>query len=144
MTIIDASIEINRPVETVFGFLTNLENLRAQNPSITSVTLNGPFAVGTHYVTKVNVSGREFVGETEIVAIEPNKKFAIKTLAAPPASPVTNVYLLEASGSGTKLTTSMDPVVMAGPMPGMEEMIKGQLKSALDTGNATLKKLIEG
>ena len=27
---------------------------------------------------------------------------------------------------------------------GMEEMIKGQLKSAIDTGNAALKKAIEG
>lgn len=143
MTIIDASIEINRPVEAVYAFLTNLENLKAQNPGITSVTLNGPFAVGTHYITRGQVMGRDFNTETEIVAIEPNKKFSIKTLAAPPASPVTNTYSLEPSGGGTKLTTSMDAVVMGG-FPGMEDMIKGQLKGALDTGNAALKKLIEG
>jgi carbon monoxide dehydrogenase subunit G len=143
MTVIDSSIEINRPVEDVYAFLTNLENLKAQNPTITSVTLNGPFAVGTHYITKGQVMGRDFSAETEIVTLEPNKKFAIKTLAPPPASPVTNTYTLEPSGTGTKLTTSMDAVVMAGPMPGMEDMIKGQLKTALDSGNATLKKLIE-
>lgn len=140
MTVIDASIEINRPVETVFAFLTNLENLKAQNASITSITLNGPLAVGTRYVTKGQVMGREFSAESEIVAIEPNSKFAIKTLAAPPASPVTNTYTLEPTGSGTKLTTSMDTVIMA---MGMEEMVKGQLKGALDMGNATLKQLIE-
>jgi len=143
MTVIAASIEINRPVETVFAFLTNLENLKAQNPGIKSITLNGPFAVGTHYVTQGQVMGRNFSTETEIVAIEPDKKFSIKTLAAPPASPVTNTYTLEPSGGGTKLTTSMDAVVMAGPFPGMEEMVKSQLKGALDTGNAALKKLIE-
>ncbi|MGC1377566.1 MAG: SRPBCC family protein [Anaerolineales bacterium] len=143
MTVIAASIEINRPVETVFAFLTNLENLKAQNSGITSITLNGPFAVGTHYITQGQVMGRNFNTETEIVAIEPNKKFSIKTLAAPPASPVTNTYTLEPSGGGTKLTTSMDAVVMAGPFPGMEEMVKSQLKGALDTGNAALKKLIE-
>src|SRR5512140_2815178 len=120
MTVIAASIEINRPVETVFAFLTNLENLKAQNPGITSITLNGPFAVGTHYITQGQVAGRNYSTETEIVAIEPNKKFSIKTLAAPPASPVTNTYILEPSGGGTKLTTSMDAVVMTGPMPGME------------------------
>ena len=143
MTIIESSIEINRPVETVYAFLTNLDNQKAQNPGITSITLNGPFAVGTHYITKGQVMGREYSTETEIVAIEPNKKLGLKTLAAPPASPVTNTYILEPSGSGTKLTTSMDAVVMAGPFPGMEEMVKGQLKGALDTGNAALKKLIE-
>jgi carbon monoxide dehydrogenase subunit G len=143
MTVIESSIEISRPVEAVYAYLTNLENLKAQNPSITSITLNGPFAVGTHYVTKGQVMGRDFSAETEIVTIEPNKVFAVKTLAAPPASPVTNTYTLESSGSGTKLTSSMDAVVMAGPMPGMEDMIKAQLKSAIDTSNATLKKLIE-
>lgn len=144
MAIIETSIEINRPVETVFAFLTNLENMKALQPGITSVTLNGPMAVGTHYVVKGQVMGRDFSSETEIVAYEPNKKYAAKTLAAPPASPVTNTYVLEPSGSGTKLTTSMDAVVMAGPMPGMEDMIKNQLKSSMDTANASLKKLIEG
>jgi len=141
MALIEASIEINRPVETVFAFLTDLENLKAQNPSIASVTLNGPFAVGTHYFTKGQVMGREFSAEAEIVAIEPNKKFSVKTLAAPPASPVTNTYLLEPSASGTLLTAVMDTVIMA---PGMEAMVKGQLQGAMNTGNATLKKLIEG
>jgi carbon monoxide dehydrogenase subunit G len=141
MTIIESSIEIGRPVETVFAFLTNLENLKAMQPGLTAVILNGPLAVGTHYTMKGQVMGRDFSVENEIVALEPNKKFGVKTLAAPPASPVTNTYTLEASGSGTKLTTSMDAVVMGF---GMEDMIKGQLKGALDTGNATMKKLIEG
>lgn len=142
MAVIESSIQINRPVETVFAFVTDLNNLKALNSSITSVTLNGPFAVGTHYITKVQAAGREFSSEAEIVAIEPNKKFAVKTLAAPPASPVTNTYVFEPVGGGTKLTVSMDTVVMA-PMPGMEDMIKGQLKGTMDMTNATLKRVIE-
>lgn len=141
MTIIESSIEINRPPETVYAFLTNLDNLKLQNPGILSITLNGPLAVGSRYTTHGQVMGRDFSTETEIVAVEPNKIFSIKTLAAPPASPVTNTYTLEPSGSGTKLTSTMDAVVMGF---GMEEMIKGQLKTAIDTGNAALKKLIEG
>lgn len=140
MTIIESSIEINRPPETVYAFLTNLDNLKLQNPGILSITLNGPLAVGSRYTTHGQVMGRDFSTESEIVAIEPNKIFSIKTLAAPPASPVTNTYTLEPSGSGTKLTSTMDAVVMGF---GMEEMIKGQLKTAIDTGNAALKKLIE-
>jgi carbon monoxide dehydrogenase subunit G len=143
MTIIESSIEINSSPETVFAFLTNLDNLKLQNPGILSITLNGPLAVGTRYTTHGQVMGRDFSTETEIIEVEPNKKFSIKTLAAPPVPPVTNTYVLESSGSGTKLTSSMDAVVMA-PMPGMEDMIKGQLKTAIDTSNAALKKLIEG
>ena len=140
MTIIESSIEINRPVGTVFAFLTNLENLKLQNTSITSIHLNGLFAVGTHYITKGQVMGRDFSVESEIMAIEENKKLSIKTLAPPPAPPVTNTYTLEPSANGTRLNTSMDAVVMGF---GMEEMIKTQLKSSLDAGNALLKKLIE-
>ncbi len=140
MTTVESSIEINRSVDVVFAFLTDLENLKLQNPSITSVKLNGLFAVGSHYITKGQVMGREFSSETEIMAIEQNKRFSIKTLAPPPASPVTNTYTLEPSGSGTRLTTSMDAVIMGF---GMEEMIKNQLKGALEAGNDALKKLIE-
>ena len=141
MTIVEASIVINRPVEVVFGFLTDLENLKLQNPSITSIKMNGLFAVGTHYIMKGQVMGREFSTETEIMAIDKNKKFATKTLAPPPAPPVTNTYTLAPAGSGTKLTNSMDAVIMGF---GMEEMITTQLKGSLEAGNETLKKLIEG
>ena len=141
MTIIESSIQIDRPMETVFAFLTNLENLKLQNPSITSIKLNGLFAVGSHYIMKGQVMGREFSTETEIMAIEPNKRFSIKTLVPPPASPVTNTYTLTPTATGTKLTSSMDAVVMGF---GMEEMIKNQLKGSLEVANEALKKLIEG
>ena len=140
MTTVEASIEIDRPVNLVFAFLTDLENLKMQNPGITSIKLNGLFAVGSRYITKGEVMGREFSTETEIMAIEQNKRFSIKTLAPPPAPPVTNTYALEPYGSGTKLTTSMDAVIMGF---GMEEMIKTQLKGALEAGNEVIKKLIE-
>lgn len=141
MATVEASIEINRPVDVVFAFLTNLENLKLQNPGITTIKLNGLFAVGSHYVTTGQVMGREFRTETEIMAIDLNKKYSIKTLVPPPASPVTNTYTLTPSADGTKLNSSMDAVVMGF---GMEEMIKNQLKSSLEAANEALKKLIEG
>lgn len=140
MTSVEASIEIDRPVSVVFAFLTDLENLKLQNPAITSIKLNGLFAVGSRYITKGQVAGRDFSTETEIMAIEQNKRFATKTLAPPPAPPVNNSYTLTPSGSGTKLTTSMDAVIMGF---GMEEMIKTQLKGALEAANEALKQLIE-
>jgi carbon monoxide dehydrogenase subunit G len=143
MATIESSIQIARPVEAVFSFLTNLENQKAIQPGITQVILGGPFAVGTRYTLKGQVMGRDFSVENEIVALEPNKKLSIKTLAAPPASPVTNTYTLAPEGNGTRLTTTMDAVVMGG-FPGMEDMVKNQLKASLDGANATLKKVMEG
>ena len=140
MANVETSISINKPVEKVFEFLTNLQNQKALNPSITDVVYTGKVAVGTRYKIKMTVMGRPFESENEIVAIEPNKKFSVKTLAAPPASDVTNVYTLEKEGSGTKLNLSMDAVVF----PGTENMVIPQLRAGLDTALGSLKKLIEG
>jgi len=84
--------------------------------------------------------GRTFESENEIVAIEPNSKFSVKTLAAPPASDVTNVYTLEKEGSGTKLHLSMDAVVF----PGTENLVIPQLRAGLDTALGLIKKAVEG
>ena len=140
MATVETSISINKPVETVFDFLTNLQNQKALNSSITDVVFSGKVGVGTRYKIKGTVMGRNFESENEIVAIEPNQKFSVKTLAAPPASDVTNVYTLEKDGGGTKLHLSMDAVIF----PGTENLVVPQLRAGLDTALASIKKLIEG
>ena len=83
----------------------------------------------------------------EVVAFEKNKRLSTKTFAAPPASDVTNTYILEKDGSGTKLIMQMDAVLVpAGmpSMPGMEDMMKKQMLAGFEATLATLKKAIEG
>ena len=140
MANVETSISINKPVEKVFEYLTNVQNQKAMNPSINEVVMQGKLAVGTHYTIKMTVAGRAFESENEVVALEPNKTFGVKTLAKPPASPVTNTYTLEKDGSGTKLHLSMDAVVM----PGTENMVMPQLRMGLDTALAGMKKALEG
>jgi carbon monoxide dehydrogenase subunit G len=142
MATIESSIHIARSVDIVFAFITNLENQKALQPGITQVILNGPLAIGTRYTLKGQVMGRDFSVENEIVSFEPNKKLGVKTLTSLPSSPMTNTYTLTPEGSSTCLTTSMDAVIMGG-FPGMEDMVKNQLKASLDGANATLKKVLE-
>ena len=143
MAIIETSVDLSKPVEKVFEFITNLDNQKKMSEYITGIEVPGPLKVGMRYKIKTTSMGREFVTENEVVALEQNKKFAVKTIAAPPASDVTNTYVLEASGSETKLTATMDAVVMTIGMPGMEDMVKGQLKGALNQTLALIKKTIE-
>ncbi len=140
MATIETSISINKPVEKVFEFLTNVQNQKALSSAITDVVVSGKIAVGTRYKIKTAVMNRTIETENEIVAIEPNKKFAVKTLAAPPASDVTSTYTLEKDGAGTKLHLAMDAVVM----PGTENMVVPQLRAGLDTSLAAMKKVVEG
>jgi carbon monoxide dehydrogenase subunit G len=139
MATIETSISINKPVEKVFAHITDVQNQKALNPSINEVVMAGKLAVGTHYTIKMTVAGRAFESENEIVALEPNKLFCVKTLAKAPASPVLNTYKLEPEGGGTKLHLEMDAVVM----PGTEGMVVPQLRMGLDTALAGIKKAIE-
>ncbi len=139
MANVETSISIKQPVEKVFAYITDVQNQKAMSTYITEIKTSGKMAVGMHYTVKLNVGGRQTESENEIVALEPNKKFAVKTLAKPPASPVTNTYTFEKDGAGTKVSLSMDAVVM----PGTEGMVVPQLRAGLDTQLAGMKKALE-
>lgn len=147
MTILETSVKVNKSVEQVWAFITNLENQKKLSTYISGIEVSEPLKVGTKYKIETTSMGMKNVTTNEVISFEPNKKFGVKTLAAPPASDVTNTYLLEPDGDGTKLTLQMDAtLVPAGmpSMPGMEDMMKNQMKAAMDTMMATTKKAIEG
>ena len=147
MAVLETSVKVNKSVEQVWAFITNLDNQKKLSIYITGIEVSEPLKVGTKYKIETTSMGMKNVTTNEVVSFEPNKKFGVKTLAAPPASDVTNTYLLEPDGDGTKLTLQMDAtLVPAGmpSMPGMEDMMKTQMKAGLDTMMATTKKAIEG
>ena len=146
MTILETSIKIGKPVEKVFEFITNLDNQKKLSSYITGVQISEPLKVGTKY--KIQTTSMGHVNETlnEVVSFEPNKRFGVKTFAPPPASDVTNTYILEEDSGGTKLIMQMDAVLVpAGmpSMPGMEDMMKKQMMAGFEATMATLKKAIE-
>jgi carbon monoxide dehydrogenase subunit G len=147
MTILETSIKISKPVEKVFEFITNLDNQKKLSSYITGVQVSEPLKVGTKY--KIQTTSMGHVNETlnEVVSFELNRKFGVKTFAPPPASDVTNTYLLEKDGDGTKLIMQMDAVLVPPgmpSMPGMEDMMKKQMMAGFEATLATMKKAIEG
>ena len=147
MATIETSVRISKPVEKVFEFITNLDNQKKLSSYITGIEVSGPLKVGTKYKIETTSFGHKVVTTNEVVSLEPGKRFGVKTLAAPPASDVTNTYILDKDGDGTKLTLQMDAVLTPPGMPnmpGMEDMMKKQMLTGLDTSLQTMKKLIEG
>ncbi|HUG33447.1 MAG TPA: SRPBCC family protein [Anaerolineales bacterium] len=147
MAILETSVTIGKPVEKVFEYITNLDNQKKLSTYITGIEVDGPVKLGTKYKIETTSMGHKNVTTNEVVSFEPNKKFGVKTFAAPPASDLTNTYLLEKDGSGTKLILQMDAVLVPAGMPnmpGMEDMMKTQMKAGLDSTMAALKKAIEG
>lgn len=147
MAVLETSVKVNKSAELVWAFITNLENQKKLSTFITGIEVSGPLHLGTKYKIETTSMGMKNVTTNEVVAFEPNRKFGVKTFAPPPASDVTNTYILEPDGDGTKLTLQMDAtLVPAGmpSMPGMEDMMKTQMKAGMDTMIGTTKKAIEG
>lgn len=147
MTILEFSTQVSKPVEAVFEFITNLENQKKLSQYITAIEVNEPLKVGTRYKIQTTTMGRTIDTMNEVVAFEPNKKFGVKTFAPPPASDVTNTYVLEPNGDGTKLTMQVDAVLTPPgmpKMPGIEDMMKKQMSTAFEATLVTMKKAIEG
>jgi uncharacterized protein YndB with AHSA1/START domain len=146
MALIEVSTTINKPAETIFAHITNPENMKSQY--VVSVAFDGPLKVGTKCKMTIK-STQGVVNEivSEVVAYEKNKVYGTKTFAKPPASDVVSTYILEAAGSGTKVTLQTEASLMpAGmpSMPGMEDMMKKQMITGYETALATLKKAVEG
>jgi uncharacterized membrane protein len=146
MTVLETSVKISKPVAQVFEFITNLENQKKLSSYITGIQVSEPLKVGTKYKVQTTSMGHVIETLNEVVAFEPNKKFGVKTFASPPASDLTNTYVLEEDSGGTKLVMQIDAVLTpAGmpKMPGMEDMMKKQMLAGFDATLATMKKLIE-
>jgi len=147
MTILETSVKISKPVEKVFEFITNLDNQKKLSTYITGIEVSEPLKLGTKYKIQTTSMGHVNSTLNEVISFEPNQRLGVKTFAAPPASDVTNTYILEKDGDGTKLIMQMDAVLMPPGMPnmpGMEDMMKKQMMAGFETTLATIKKVIEG
>jgi len=146
MALIEVSTTINKPAEVIFAHITNPDNMKSQY--VVSAEFDGPLKVGTKCkMTIKSTQGVVNVITSEIVTFEQNKIYGTKTFAAPPASDVTSTYILEAAGSGTKVTMQTEAVLMPAGMPnmpGMEDMMKKQMIGGYEAALAALKKAVEG
>jgi len=147
MTVLEASLKINKPAAEIFAYITNLENQKKMSQYVTAIKVDGPLKVGCRYTVVTSTAGHTIETANEVVGFEQDRLFSVKTFAPPPASDMVNTTLLEADGDGTKVTMQMDVnLVPAGmpSMPGMEDMMKGQMMGLLNDSLAGLKKNVEG
>ena len=147
MAILESSLNINKSASEIFAYITDLQNQKKMSQYITEIRVDGPLKIGSRYTVVSNAAGRNLESVNEVLGYEQDRLFSVKTFAPPPASDMINTTILEADGSGTKVTMQMD-VNLIPPgmpsMPGMEDMMKGQMMGLLNDSLALLKKNIEG
>ncbi len=141
MTTVSSSTTINKPVETVFSFVTQPENTKTMTPGILEVKVTPPGAVALgstlHYTSEY--AGKKYESAVQVSAYEPNKKWATKTTGVP--RPQETVYAFEPAGAGSKLTVSTE--LVGGYPAAAEGTIKAQWQKTLDETCARIKQLVE-
>jgi len=142
MATLEISIVISRPIEEVFAFVTNPENIPKWSSLSreVKVTSAGPIGVGATYRSVVAFLGRRIEGETEITEYEPNRSFAEKSKSGP--FPVENRTTFERVDGGTRVnfTAVAEP---GGFFKLAEPLLVGMIKRQFQADFANVKDLLE-
>ena len=137
----EVSIYLNRPVEQVFAFLIDPNNLRAWQSNLieTEQLTESPLRVGTRFREVRQMGPRASEYEAEITEFEPNKRFATKTLTGPICW-VT--YIFEPENSGTRLSYKF-VLQTNGMMRLLKPLIASSIKKDSHSDFETLKHVLE-
>jgi len=139
----EGSININRTVEEVFAYVTEVANLANwdRQAGQSEQTSEGPVALGTTYRGSYEILGKTMDWTSEITEYEPNRKVVQKIDMGPTV--MTMGWLLEPVEGGTRFTISSEGYLgglakLAGPV--LDRTMKKQMEDNL----ARLKALLEG
>ena len=131
-------IRIDRPVDEVFAFLSDFENIPKWNYYVLGVRQlsESPIGVGTTYHQVRKTDEQDF----RIIEFEPNHSVAVKTL--PHSSPsFERKFTLYQEGDTTRLRDEWK--LDTGRPAVLERVARGSVKSAVAENLAKLKELLE-
>jgi uncharacterized protein YndB with AHSA1/START domain len=136
------SIIINRPVEAVFAYVTDVTNDPSWHTDVLEAhkTTDGPIGTGTVWHARFKPSMGISEGDMEVVTFEPNR-VQVKRGDIGPMHP-TLAYLLEPSNGGTKFTRHVQ-IRVSGIMKLMQPMIGMMLPKQNKGFLANLKRVLE-
>lgn len=139
---LETSVVINRPVEAIWAYISDFENMPLWNIGTleTRLTSDPPVRKGSTYIWVGQFLGRRMEVTSEVTEFEPNRVWAYKTISGPFASAAR--YSLEPVNGGTQVTTSAEGEVggffkLAEPV--MAAMTRRQFEGVL----ANLKDILE-
>jgi|ERR1700752_4082016 len=138
----EINLVINRPIEEVFGFVSNAENLPLWRASALEVkrTSSEPPVVGSIFKARFSFLGRPFDGDLEIIEHEPHEKYGTKMVGGP--FPLEARYALAPTANGTQLT-----MVVEGTPGGFfklaEPLVVSLAKRSYEADLNNLKEMLE-
>ena len=135
------TVMIGRPIEEVFAFLSDFENVPKWNYAIveTRKVSEGPVGVGTIYRQVRSVPSRSEEG-FEVIAYDPPRYLAIQGQLGPFPSRLS--YALEAVQEGTQVTNSVE-LKLRGPGRLLGPVAVPRVRDAVDANLRKLKELLD-
>jgi uncharacterized protein YndB with AHSA1/START domain len=135
------TIEVNRPVEEVFDYIVNLENVQRWQPAVIEVRrlTEGPTRLGTRFSEVVRFMGRRDTTTCEVVELERNSRFAFKATGR---FEYETTYTFGARDGGTRIEID-GSFKTKGFWRVLEPILKGELQTESRTELQAMKKAIE-
>jgi uncharacterized protein YndB with AHSA1/START domain len=135
------TVMIARPIEDVFAFLSDLENIPKWNYAIveTRKISEGPVGVGTTYHQVRSVPSRS-EERLEITTYNPPRQLQIRGQLGPFASRL--VYALDVIPEGTRVTNTVE-LELGGPGRLLERVAVPRVREAVAANLRKLKELLE-
>jgi carbon monoxide dehydrogenase subunit G len=142
MITLDLSTLIDRPVEDVFAFVSNLNNMTKWNSAMVSLQqlTPGTVGVGTKFKCVGEMMGRRIEDEVQVTSYEPDSKTGFQMNAGPMQINVTIGFKPVGTGTKVSLNAQGNP---AGVFKLAEGMLQGRVKSMMEENLARLKSVLE-
>jgi uncharacterized membrane protein len=139
---VEKSIIIERSVEEVFHYVSNLTHSAEWQTGLTEVrqVTDRRLGVGTQFAFVRTFLGRKMEASNEITEFTPNVKVAFKTISGP--IPLEASYQFEPAENGTKLTSKIE-MRPKGFVSLAEPLISASLQRDVEANLGVLKNMLE-
>ena len=137
------TVEIARPVDEVFAFVTTPANFARWAGTLVRAsrqTSPGPVGVGTTFTQQNKLLGRRFTSEMHVVTYEPARRFEYETTAGPIR--FAGHYTFAPVAGGTRFT-SVDESTPGGWLRYLQPLLQPIAQRQITRNLATLKAVLE-
>ncbi len=137
---VDHSIEVGRPIEAVFAYITDPVNIKELGMKSIRQTSSGPVGLGTTFTLIIEILGRDFEIPGVVTEYRPYDTFTLKTTSGPLAFEQ-RVHLTSIpTGTHVDVLIEGDPgkaLRMAGPL--LKTQLKKQLDEQMDVAKSRME-----
>ena len=141
MASFEIQVEIDRPVEEVFQYFTDIARIPEWNSMVMEVTPSAhPIRVGSTAQIRMRLLGRTIEATQEVLEYEPNHRVVVRT---PAPIAVTDTWMFESLGAGRTRFTYRSVGETSGFFKLADPIVARVAKKQLTAQLETLKELLE-